>query len=88
MAQTRVYKFPSGDLDWIGETSVRLIGRATGLSLILYSSERTISTELRTTDLKRLLLDLAGAIHLHKVELNALHNESSGAATTAGGTPE
>jgi len=76
MAQTRIYKFPAGDLDWIGQASVRLVGRSAGLSLILESPERTISAELGTADLKRLLLDLAAAIHRHKEALDFIKDDS------------
>jgi len=87
MAQTRIYKFPAGDLDWIGQASVRLVGRPAGLSLILESPERTISAELETEDLKRLLLDLAAAIHRHKEALDFIGDETARPRPAAGGPP-
>jgi len=87
MAQTRIYKFPPGELDWIGEASARLVGRAAGLSLILESPERTISAELGTDDLKRLLLDLAAAIHRHKEVLDFIKDEATQPGATGGVPP-
>lgn len=66
MSQTRVYKFPSGDLDWVGQTVPRLVGHHRGLTLLLENPECTISASLSIDDLKTLLLDLATAIHTHK----------------------
>jgi hypothetical protein len=87
MAKTRIYTFPKGDLDWIGEASVRLVGRPDGLSLILESQEWTISIELGTADDKRLLLDLAAAIHRHKETLELLNVEEPGSDPSAPGSP-
>jgi len=66
MGQTRIYNFPGGDLTWVGPTVPRLAGHIRGLTLLLENPERTISTNLDIEDLKRLLLDLATAIHTHK----------------------
>jgi hypothetical protein len=87
MAKTRIYTFPSGNLDWIGEASVRLVGQPGGLSLILESTERTISAELGTRDLKRLLLDLGAAISLHKAALDLLDGENQLLEASRTGTP-
>jgi hypothetical protein len=72
MAQTRIYKFPSGDLDWVGPTVPRIAGHSRGLTLLLENPERTIATNLDMEDLKRLVLDLASAIHTHKDALCVL----------------
>ena len=87
MAQTRIYKFPPGDLDWIGDASVRLVGRSTGLILILENPDRTISAELGTKDLKPLLLDLADAIHRHKEALDFINEEATQPGATGGVPP-
>lgn len=70
MAQVRIYHFPPGELGWIGQATIRLTGHPQGLSLILESPARTICAELKTEDLKRLLVDLATAIHSHKLALD------------------
>lgn len=69
MAQTRIYKFPSGDLDWVGQTVPRLAGHTRGLTLLLENPERTVAVNVDIEDLKRLLLDLATVIHTHKEAL-------------------
>lgn len=70
MAQVRIYHFPPGELAWIGQAAIRLTGHPQGLSLILESPARTICAELKTEDLKRLLVDLATAIYSHKLALD------------------